>query len=717
MALDTDLSRSPYFDDYTQNSNHYAVLYRPGVPVQAREMNEVQSTLQDQIDKFGRSIYKEGSVIEGCAFTFDNQYSYVKLNDAFANGSAFTITDFIGNVVTNSNGLKATIVDAVQGYQSSGTGDLNTLYLKYLNSGSYANGAGQSKYDATDTLVIATSANVAIGNVVVANSATANVGVVSGYAYNMAVTEGVIFKKGYFIRVPAQSVVVSKYTNLPDGLSVGFGVIETIETPASNSSLYDNAAGTPNYNAPGAHRLKLTPNLVVKNTADTANTTTFFSVCDFQMGRPVTIKNDPQYSALGTQLAKRTFETNGDFVVNPFILSVTQKVANDALANTYLNLVSSPGLAYAKGYRVEFLNSYAVNLRKGIDTESFKNQFVSTNFGYYVYGNEFVGDFNTENIAQVELHNVAKTAVSSGTFLGTSYSSSTKIGTAFIRGIEYGSGTPGVDAQYLMYLFDIQMSAGFNFSQVKSIIYAPSSTLAAVTDVVLTYDYGSNTNIAQLQEIVNNTMVFPFGQKAVAANSFNNTSFTYRNRANSSFQANGSLSIALAAAAGTGTETFTYGSGTLGIQKATFTVIPIQNGYSANNTGTVSINTTSSNVVGSGTTFTTNYNAGDVIVINGNVKKITNIYTDTLMAVNGAFANTTGSANHQEFYPAGLPVPFVNRSRRSIVINSSNSATLNLGSSTNGSFTTSVYFDVRRSSTVPIKKTINRSTQIGRAHV
>ena len=54
MALDTDLSRSPYFDDYTPNSNHYAVLYRPGVPVQAREMNEVQSILQDQIDKFGQ---------------------------------------------------------------------------------------------------------------------------------------------------------------------------------------------------------------------------------------------------------------------------------------------------------------------------------------------------------------------------------------------------------------------------------------------------------------------------------------------------------------------------------------------------------------------------------------------------------------------------------------------------------------------------------------
>ena len=351
MALDTDLSRSPYFDDYTPNSNHYAVLYRPGVPVQTREMNEVQSILQDQIDKFGRSIYKEGSVVEGCSFSFDSKYSYVKINDNYANGTAFTITDFIGRVVSNANGLKATIVDSVQGYQSSTTGDLNTLYIKYLNSGTYANGVGQSSFDPTDTLVIATTANVAIGNVVVANSSIANVGNITGYAYNMSVTEGVIFKKGYFIRVPSQSVVVSKYSNVPDGLSVGFGVIESIDTPAANTALYDNAAGAPNQGAPGAHRLTLTPNLIVKNTADVANTSTFFSICDFKAGQPVSIKSDPQYAALGTDIARRTYETNGDYVVNPFLLSTQIKTDSLGNANTnYVSLVSSPGIEIGRAH-------------------------------------------------------------------------------------------------------------------------------------------------------------------------------------------------------------------------------------------------------------------------------------------------------------------------------------------------------------------------------
>ena len=74
MALQSDLSRSPYYDDFNSNNNFYRVLYRPGTAVQTRELNQMQSILQDQIDKFGRHIFTEGSVVEGCSFTFDKNY-------------------------------------------------------------------------------------------------------------------------------------------------------------------------------------------------------------------------------------------------------------------------------------------------------------------------------------------------------------------------------------------------------------------------------------------------------------------------------------------------------------------------------------------------------------------------------------------------------------------------------------------------------------------
>jgi hypothetical protein len=709
MALDTDLSLSPYFDDFSANANQYAVLYRPGVPVQAREMNQVQSILQDQIDKFGRSIYKEGSVIEGCAFSFDNKYAYVKIKDTYSNGSAFTIADLVGKTVTNSNNLKAVVVNATQGYESQAP-DLNTLYVKYLNSGSN----GQSVYANADNLVLTTSANVAVGNVTVATVANS-----AGYGYAMTVTEGVVFKKGYFIRVPTQTTIVEPYSNQPNNVSVGFGVIEDIETPASNTQLYDNAQGAPNYGAPGAHRLKLTPDLIIRAFDDTSNTSPFFSLCDFSGGKPVTIKNDPQYSALGTQLAKRTFETNGDFVVNPFLLTTETKKANNDTANTsanttHLNLISSPGLAYAKGYRVEFLNRNAVDLRKGLDTERFDAR-VSANFGYYIYGSQFVGDFNTDSIAQVELHSVAYSAITNGTFLNTAYQSK-KIGTAYIRGIEYFTGTPGVDAQYIVYLFNIKMNAGYNFSQAKSVVYYPSSTVKAMTDIVLTYDYASNTSIAKLEENAISTMVFPFGQKAVQSNSITNSAFTYRNRANSTFDTTGNLNIPIVAASGTGSEIFTYGVGTLSqTQMETFILIPYQNGFSTNNSGTV---TTSGNVItGNSTTFTTTYRVGDVLRVSNsttnNTAVITSIVNATSLQINTAITPAySASANHQLMFPAGQPISMLNRTGRSITIVSSTSANVTLGTTPNTSFAVSVYHDILRQSTVPINKTIKRNTLV-----
>ena len=37
--------------------------FRPGYPVQARELTTLQSILQDQIESFGSHVFKEGSVV------------------------------------------------------------------------------------------------------------------------------------------------------------------------------------------------------------------------------------------------------------------------------------------------------------------------------------------------------------------------------------------------------------------------------------------------------------------------------------------------------------------------------------------------------------------------------------------------------------------------------------------------------------------------------
>ncbi len=60
MAQQTNLNVSPYFDDFDPNDNYHKVLFKPGYPVQARELTGLQSILQNQIEKFGQNFFKEG---------------------------------------------------------------------------------------------------------------------------------------------------------------------------------------------------------------------------------------------------------------------------------------------------------------------------------------------------------------------------------------------------------------------------------------------------------------------------------------------------------------------------------------------------------------------------------------------------------------------------------------------------------------------------------
>ena len=178
MTLDTNLSVQPYFDDFDQSKNYYQVLYRPSVSVQTRELNTTQSIMQDQINKFGRHVFKEGSVVEGCSFTFDNKYAYVKINDSFANNFAIpNISVFSGSNLTNPSGLQAVVVNTVGGYQSQDP-DLNTLYIKYLNTSSFSNGAPQTTFANNEQLQITTLSGAILGNVVVATTTNS-----TGYGY------------------------------------------------------------------------------------------------------------------------------------------------------------------------------------------------------------------------------------------------------------------------------------------------------------------------------------------------------------------------------------------------------------------------------------------------------------------------------------------------------------------------------------------------------
>ncbi len=150
MALETNLNVSPYFDDFDVKKDFYKVLFQPGVAVQARELNQLQSILQNQIEKFGDNVFKRGTIIDGCTITKHDKVPYIKINDLTTDGLQVDVTLYNNLYVRNASNLEAHIKKTVSGLQSRAP-DLNTLFVNYINSG---NNFATDSFAADETLTV-----------------------------------------------------------------------------------------------------------------------------------------------------------------------------------------------------------------------------------------------------------------------------------------------------------------------------------------------------------------------------------------------------------------------------------------------------------------------------------------------------------------------------------------------------------------------------------
>ena len=195
-TLTTDFNVTPYYDDYSIDSDYYRILFKPGYAVQARELTQIQSSLQEQINRFGKHVFKEGSIVIPGGFTLETHggantgsgIRYVKIKDYDASNNAVSISDFIGvDVLGATSNITAAVVDAVTGTQSSS--NTKTLYVKYKTTSSSNN--IQKIFTAGETL----SANVngSTKTLVVLNTdPVAN----TGFGSRFKIEEGVFFEIG-----------------------------------------------------------------------------------------------------------------------------------------------------------------------------------------------------------------------------------------------------------------------------------------------------------------------------------------------------------------------------------------------------------------------------------------------------------------------------------------------------------------------------------------
>ena len=107
--------------------------FKPGFPVQARELTTLQSILQNQVEKFGRHFFKEGSmVIPGGTF-YDPSYFSVKIDPNFLNIPVNSYTKFLADnkikIKGETSGVEATVVNRLTAPES--VDGFDTLYVKY----------------------------------------------------------------------------------------------------------------------------------------------------------------------------------------------------------------------------------------------------------------------------------------------------------------------------------------------------------------------------------------------------------------------------------------------------------------------------------------------------------------------------------------------------------------------------------------------------------
>jgi len=484
----TDLNVSPYYDDFDNNDNFHRVLFRPGFAVQARELTTLQSILQNQIEKHGRHFFKEGSMVIPGQITFTNKYYAVKLQSTFNSASiSGYLSSYVGAIVTGGiSGVTARVV----GYADATTIDSPTLYVKYLTTATQTASAtgstGASIANSTVEFVNGESlaadkqiSSINSGN----NSSTLLTSGATSTGSSAAIEEGVYFVRGQFVRVPAQRIVLDKYTNTPS-YRVGLTVTETLVTPESDTTLLDNAAGSTNVNAKGAHRLKidLTLGKLPLGSSDDDN---FIELLRLKTGSIERLVDRTDYNVFQENIARRTFDESGNYTVRPFGIDIKEQLddgSNDGVysasqisdeGNTPLEsnatIQIDPGKAYVRGYEINTVIPTFLDLPKPRTTDTFDAAITGVEVGNFVrvektFGSPDISPFISGEVAEpyraIELHSV-KNASRGAT-------PNQLIGFARARAYEHASGNDaaGVNtltsssvtsSQFNLYLFDIRM--------------------------------------------------------------------------------------------------------------------------------------------------------------------------------------------------------------------------------------------------------------------
>ena len=420
---------SEYNDDFRDSDHYHRVLFNNGRALQARELTQSQSIIQQELSRLSKFIVNEGAIFNNSGNLASGvnafSYTYLKVNSLPVGYAQLKGTEI------NDGDLFAIVKEVLPAEGS----DPDTIFVK-MTKGQSGGASTATNTTVSKPFVAGTTLTTSLGNITIQSVNDA-----VGKASIAEVPQFDTFAANHLVMVEAQTLVLSKYS--PDFTGViGFKVTEDIVTTADNIALFDNSGSTPNLTSPGADRLRIVLTLTTKDTI--AASDTFYEVYRVRNGQVSLVKTpDKILSKIGNLIDARTFSQTGNFIEQSssgeFDLTIEKDSDND-----FLSFKVSGGTAFVNGSRVERDFNLPIRVAKPrsltSDLKVKTTEKVGANIGNYVVADSAYGLVGyIEDVTEVNLY----TAVDRG---------GSNIGTARVRGLYTAQ------SDYRIHLFDIQLT-------------------------------------------------------------------------------------------------------------------------------------------------------------------------------------------------------------------------------------------------------------------
>lgn len=430
-----------YKDDYADSDNYYRILFNSGKKLQARELTQMQTIIQKQIERFGNNIFQDNTLIKEGTAGIDNGYEYIKLD--ISTYPVATPQNLVGAVYTGQTSAVQFTVNKV--VEATGSDPL-TLYGKYTNT------KNATSVDST-TIPRANSGEVMTSpsqvNIQLEASATSR-----GVASRFMAGAAIYYSKGFFVITEDQEIILSKYSTNPT-VEVGFKRIEETVSSDDDTGLYDNQGTEPNITAPGADRYRIKLTLIDKSQLAAGEDFVFRAYVDKGViTSSANIVNS--YNVPAQHVASRIFENSGDYLVKPFKLEYQDDSSNDFILASITD-----GVAVVQGYRsTRFTSKPTIRVAKAQETFTLEDQLVAT-----PYGNYFIADSSGPAFSGLTPRIQTSTGYDQQIIkdAGAGFSG-TQIGTCYIRHIERQG-----DGSVHYYIFDLKLNDGKAINDINSI--------------------------------------------------------------------------------------------------------------------------------------------------------------------------------------------------------------------------------------------------------